>query len=307
MANSLRTTKVVFQFPNEGTWLENIAVSSDGTLLTTRLDVPEVWAVNPSTGAASSIVKVPAPARSLTGICELSPGKFAIGAGVYDLAKGSEEDSWGIWTFSLADGEDKAQDSLHQVCQIKGAGLINGMTTWDENSVLAADSVHGTVYKIDISAGSYEITVSDELATPGPDAFAPLGINGIKLRDGHLYFTNTVRQAFYRVPVDKDAKSAGSVEKIAGGFGCDDFVFDSDGTAYIVTHIQNTLITVSPGSEDAVTIAGKKDTLEIAGGTACMFGRKGDDARKLYIVTCGGISMPVNGKIEPAKVISVDL
>jgi hypothetical protein len=308
MATALHSSSVVFQLPNKGSWFENTAVTSDGTILATLLDVPEVLAINPNSKTASTLLKFPAPITSVTGITEISPDLFALGVGQYDLAKGPVQGSWEIWTFSLADGASAAQSSLRLICKTPDASLVNGITTWNSKSILVVDSTFGVVYKIDIDSGSCTVAFSDELTKPPADAPLPIGINGIKIRDGYVYFTNSARQTFYRVLVDKEtATPTGAFEVVATGFTADDFTFDSEGSAYITTHPLNTIIKLAPGSTEPVTIAGKTDSMEIAGPSACAFGRRSNDSKTLYVVTAGGLAMPINGEIEPAKVVAISL
>ncbi|KAH8898358.1 hypothetical protein GQ53DRAFT_636260 [Thozetella sp. PMI_491] len=307
MASTLSSTRVVFQFPHKGSWLENIAVRSDGALLVTRVDVPEVWVIDPAAGTGEMLLTVPSPATSITGITELSPDVFALGVGQYDMAAGAIQGSFEVWVFNLASGPDSAQSTLRKVCAVPDAGLLNGLTTWDNDTVLAVDSTHGPVYKISVASGTFEITLNDEVQTPGPNAFIPIGINGIKVRDGYVYFTNSARTSFYRVPVDSSVKPTGPVEVVVSGFPTDDFVFDTDGTAYITTHPTNTIVKVAPGASESITVAGKSDSLEVGGATACAFGRREDDQRILYVVTSGALAAPVNGEVEPAKVVAIDL
>jgi hypothetical protein len=86
--SSVKPSRVVFQLPNVGSWFENIAVAADGTILASRVDAPEVWKVDPTTGQGEKWVGFSAPITSATGIAELKDGLFAIGVGIYDLAKG---------------------------------------------------------------------------------------------------------------------------------------------------------------------------------------------------------------------------
>jgi len=308
MATTLLSSRLIYQLPNKGTWFENIAVRSNGTILATRVDVPEVWTIDPVARTGAVLLKLPSPTTSTTGITELSPDVFALGAGQYDMAKGAIDGTMEIWVFSLTDGEAAAQATLRLLVKLPDVGLVNGLTKWDSNTVLAVDSSYGGVYKVDVSAKTFSVITSDELTKPGPNAFIPIGINGIKVYDGFIYFTNSARQSFFRIPVDKNTViPTGPVELVASGFATDDFAFDGDGSAYIVTHPENTIVKIAPGSSEAVTIAGKSDSLEIGGGTSCAFGRKADDAKTLYVVTAGALAMPVNGEIEPAKVVAIDV
>lgn len=302
-------SRVLFQLPNVGSWFENIAITSTGTILATRVDVPEVWSVDPATGEGKSLFTFPAPLTSLTGIAELKPNLFAVGAGQYDLAKGTIPGTWGVWTVDLSDPSKPPA----QVATIPPVGLLNGMATWDTTHVLVVDSTYGKIYSVDVAAGSFTTVADDDLLAPGEGAFMPLGVNGIKVHtsDGHVYVTNSARMFFGRLPVDKDAKATGPLQVLVKGILTDDFCFAPDGAAaYVTTHGGNTVVKVdiTAGTEtEAATVAGNKETLELAGGTSCAFGRGDKDAGVLYVTCAGALSMPVNGQVEPAKVAAVEL
>jgi hypothetical protein len=295
-------TKTIFQLDTKPTWFENIAVRPKGTLLVTRLDVPELWEIDPVTGSGKSILSIP-NVKSLTGINELKPDVWAIGAGDYDMAAGAVLGSWELWTADLSGpGEPKVKLGA----KVPEFGLLNGTATWDEHTVLAADSPGGKIYKIDLTTGTSSVCLEDELMLPPSEGQIPLGVNGVKIFGKYVYFSNTAKQSFCRVPVDTDAKATGPVEVVAEGFLQDDFVLTEDGSAYIVTHPTNTVVKVSPAGE-TVKIAGEYTSTEVMGGTACAVGRTEEDKNVLYACTSGGVVMPVNGVIEPAKVVAIKL
>jgi hypothetical protein len=307
---SLKETHVVFQLPNVGSWFENIAVRSTGTVLATRLDAPELWEINPATGTGTVIATFPPPVASVSGITELAPDVFALGAGQYNLNTGPVQGSFSIWTLDLSSSSADGTYSPKLVTQIPEAALINGLTTGDaaKGIVLGADSALFAVYKIHIPSGTYTKVLEDETMTTPPGAPLQIGINGAKMRNGHLYFTNTMRETFYRVPVGEDFKATGAVEEVATGFPQDDFVFGANGTAYITTHGANTVVEVALGSKEGVAIAGNFESLEVAGCTACALGRGQEDGKVLYVSTGGALAMPVKGtQVEPAKVVAVRL
>jgi hypothetical protein len=294
--------KTVFQLDHKPTWFENIAVRANGTLLVTRLDVPELMEVDPVTGSGKTIATIPG-SKSLTGINELTPDVFTVGAGDYDLASGTVIGSYCLWLVDLTG----AEPSLRQVTEkMPGVGLLNGTTTWDETTVLAADSASGQLFKIDVTSGKYTVCLSGEHLLPAEGAPMPLGINGVKIHDGYVYFTNTTRATFYRVPVDADAKPTGEIEVQATGFPQDDCYVMDDGTAYVVTHVTNMVMKVSPKGE-AISIAGGFKSMDVAGCTACAVGRTPEDKNVLYVCTGGGNSLPVDGQTEPAKVVAIEL
>lgn len=305
MASSLRSSRVVFQLLDKYTWFENIAVTSTGTILVTRVDAPELWAIDPATGDGKVLIRLPAPLTSLTGIAELKPNIFVIGAGQRDGTFQAVSGSFEVWTVDISVPDPKPK----RVIAVPSVGMLNGMASWDAARVIIADSTHGKIYSVDIENGNYAAVVEDELLAPNEGAYIPIGINGIKVRDSYIYLTNTARAFFGRVPVDADAKATGAVEILANGLPSDDFAFAPDGgSVYITMHTWNTVVQldVKQGAEP-VTVAGNKETLEIAGGTAAAFGRGTKDKGTLYMSTAGGVSLPINGEIEPAKVVAVDI
>src|ERR1700753_1191028 len=123
MATTLGTVRPVFQLPNKYSWFENAAVRPDGTILLTRVDVPEVWLIDPVAKSGQSLLKFPSPITSITGVTELTPDLFAIGAGQYDLQKGTVHGSWEVWTADLSEGIENAQSTLSLVCKLPDVGL----------------------------------------------------------------------------------------------------------------------------------------------------------------------------------------
>lgn len=316
MTSTLKDNRTIYQLSIVGTWYENIAVRPNGHILATRIDKPVVDEIDPVKGTGSPVVGLPDSLgfTGLTGIAEIRPDVFAIGAGQYKFGVGPVPGSWEVFTLDLTSPDGIAQ--TQSLLAIPEIGLLNGLTKFDDNTLLAADSEFGALYKIDVPSATYTKLLSAEdgdTALGSPEGVPmQIGINGVKVRDGFLYFTNTMRQSFYRVPLDASAKPTGPVETVASGFSADDFAFGPDGTAYITTHITNEVVAVAPGGhqKEAVVISGHQDTLEIAGSTAAAFGRgtgEADDSNVLYVVTAGGLSQPVKGQVEPAKVVAIDL
>jgi sugar lactone lactonase YvrE len=145
----------------------------------------------------------------------------------------------------------------------------------------------------------------DEMKLPQPPALQ-MGINGLKVHDGYLYWSNTGKQLFCRIKIDGEGKAAGTAEILERDIVIDDFCFDKHGNAWVTEHGLN-VVGVVKASGGVVTAAGRIDKLTIAGGTACQFGRTSEDADILYYVTTGGLSAPVNGtEVEGGKVVAID-
>lgn len=67
----------VWQFPND-TWIENIAVRSNGQLLVTLLTVPELYQVDPAGAQEPKLVYRFPQALGLFGIAELETDVFGV-------------------------------------------------------------------------------------------------------------------------------------------------------------------------------------------------------------------------------------
>ena len=200
-----------------------------------------------------------------------------------------------------------AKAEVKKVVDIKGSGLLNGMELLSEEKreVLIADSEVGCVWKVNIDSGEHEMIIQvDEMKIP---AFGmPMGINGIKIRDGYLYWTNTGRTQFCRIKIDDAGKAIGKAEVLAEECLGDDFIFDKEGNAWITQNTMNTVAVVKVGG-DTVLVAGKKEELEVCGGTSCQFGRKKGEEKILYVATTGALAEPVKGsEMEGGKVVAVD-
>ena len=314
-ATSPPPTRAVYQHSAKGSWFENIAVRSSGELLVTRIDAPEVWVINPQTGASSVLAAFDhdVKLRSAMGITELAPDIWAIGVGRYDHSDGGATDgSWEIWKLDLTG----SRPLTSMLTRLPEAGMINGLTSWNENTVLAADSMHGKIFRIDAHSGAYSVAL-DDTATMAPPADAPvqIGINGIRVHNGYIYYTNTTLMSLFRIPVDEELRPRGPAQTQATGLVPDDFCFDSDdqNVLYVTGNVSNIVSKVKLSSDNPSlsapeTLVGDPLGLEMAGATACAFGRGPSDRRILYVVTCGGVAAPIKGEtFEGAKVVAVDL
>ena len=130
------------------------------------------------------------------------------------------------------------------------------------------------------------------------------GANGIKAGDGALYVTNTDRALVLRAPLGLDGSPTAALETIAENLRGDDFALDADGDLYITNHIHNTLIRLKQSGE-RLAIAGPAQGM--AGSTACIFGIGDNDRTTLYVTTTGGIVMPLDGVVQEAKLVRLDV
>ena len=246
---------------------------------------------------------------SLLGITELETDVFAVVAGNLSLSPITNiPGTFSVWKVDLRSSTKGSSAVVSLITAISEAGLLNGMTTLNAEAgiVLVADFTSGNIYRLNIHTRAYEVVLRNTLTTPpeGPPTIA-IGVNGIHIRNSYLYFSNTFRRLLGRVPIHPDGTAAGAFELVAHTDSGDDFAFDVEGDVYLTQ--QSTLLKVKPDGSSRI-ILGSKNSTTIAGDTAAQFGRTRADKGILYVVTDGGMSVPVNGTyIEGGKVVAVDV
>lgn len=301
-------SKVLYQFPLP-TWIENLAVRSNGELLLTILTSPELHLLNPSDPKEAVLIHKFEEVRGLTGIIEVKEDVFYVTGSNFNLATFSNEaGSHFVWEVDMTSFSKNSKANIKEIAHLTGAGLLNGIELFskEEGTILIADSEIGVVWKVNINDGKVENIIDVDEMKPPPPPELQMGINGLKVRGGYLYWSNTGFKLFCRIKIDGEGKATGPVEVLERDIVIDDFVFDKKGNAWLTTHGMNTLAVVKPGG-GVVTAAGNIEKLTVAGGTACQFGRTSSDGDILYFVTTGGMSAPVKGtEVEGGKVVAIN-
>lgn len=312
-----------YVFPKPA-WVENIAVRSNGQQLLTRLDTPELYAIDmalPDTRDIHLELVYRFPnALGLTGIAEIAPDVFAVSAGNYTLASGPTTGSWAVWRVDLSDWRiSSPKDSLAlaasqftKIVDIPEAAYLKGMTQLSEQYVLLSDIRAGVVYRLDINTGAYTVVIEDSLTAAVPQPiFGLSGISGLRVHDGHLYFTNTGQNIFAKMPIHADGTPAGTASVIAQTEASTDyfdgFTFGAHGDVYIGTGSGNAVVRFSQAGGPVVRVAGRLDSTVIAQPTNCAFGRGPRDQGILYVVSAGGVAAPVQGRfVTGGKILTVE-
>jgi hypothetical protein len=285
---------------SQGSWCENLAVRRNGQILTTRLDTPEVLLVNPTGKPAPRQVAAWSPSeyKGCLGIAEIQPDVFYVALSEYfngDFVRTSGVASIfkvDLSTFRLSStGELLSNATVAKVTDIVGANLLNGMIALDSTHILVADSNNGWVYKVDTTTGEHSVAINDPkmkysvVANPSVD----IGVNGIKIRKPHLYWTNSAAGTLNGIKINDDGTPIGKSFVVTDSVtAADDFIIGDDGSFFIAQNGVNQLSILLPGSPIAKTIAGSKYSTELAGVTAAKFGRLPADSHRLYLTTCGG-------------------
>lgn len=272
---------------------------SNGKVLVTIIGAPEIWQIDPVTSTGELLYTFPTGeyyGNCTLGITEYKPDIFAIAAGNFDIASVSGvEGSWAIWSLDLSFG----YVDVEMITDIPPAVFLNGLTSSppdeDGHFLLVADSYLGLIYRVDVVEDTWSIFLDDPALKRNTSAAIQLGVNGVRLNDGYLYFDNSGQAPmFARVPVFGNITAAGSVQVIAAAatfpvnanyYGYDDFAFDQYGDAWLATNPSRSIVKIdSEGGQ--VVKAGGLDDATVRSCTSVQFGRgesPGDDASTLYV------------------------
>lgn len=302
-------TRDIYQFPHTGTWVENLAVRADGQLIITRLDQPIIQLVDPFTPGKEPVTihTFPAAAGAL-GIAEYAPDTFAVITGNFSLATGANPPGeYSVWKVDMRSYHGPGTATVIKITDVPTARLLNGATVLDHSkgAILIADSFAGNVIRVDTDECTYTVVQSDPTMAGVADGGIPIGINGLHVRDGKLYFTNGSKNQFVRVHIHNDGTASGPYETLVtntvGRF--DDFAFDKFGEVFACQGPSGTLgkITVkgNVGTEQEV----EAGNATMVGNTSAQFGRTPSDLNTLYVTTNGGYPKAVEG----AKIVAVEV
>ncbi|KAE8333919.1 hypothetical protein BDV39DRAFT_188247 [Aspergillus sergii] len=217
----------VYQFPN-GTWLENIAVRSNGNILVTAYNLAQLWEINPFNGTNSNhacLIHQFQNPGTITGITEIDQDIFVT------IASNS------LWKVDLS----RPEPVVNPINITIPAGTLNGMATLNNSSLAISDSSLGLIWRVDIERETYDIMIRDNTTATSTALGPKLGVNGIRVLDGYLYYVNSPQRSLYRVSVDESGNTVGQPETIVQGVLADDFAVTSSG-AYLAG-LTNNLIT----------------------------------------------------------------
>ncbi|RDA86840.1 hypothetical protein CP532_1377 [Ophiocordyceps camponoti-leonardi (nom. inval.)] len=295
--------RTVAQF-EAGTWIENIAVRSNGNLLLTSL-MPNasLYEVSNPTSETASVTRLFTieDASGLLGISEISTDVFAVAGGNVG-SSGGVKGSMRVWT---VDFSSSASPQPTLAMTISDAILLNGMTTVPnkEKVVLISDSAKGVVWKADIGANKSEIAMQvPEMGSQNQKE--PIGVNGIHIRDGNLTWLNHDTFKMFTMQITEEGLQAPEAKaaEIASFpvTALDDFIFGpaEQATAWVTTNSDNRVFALG-ASKKSVVVAGATNSPDVATATACQFGRSEKDEKILYVTTGGDdIQGKHGGKVE---------
>lgn len=286
------TAKEIYRFPN-ATRIENVYRTPSGPLILNTFESGRMFVIDPTAEDPEAYLLAEIPTvDQVTGIAEIAHNVYAVSGGVgnVDVPFSFVEGTALIATVTLDPCGVKAP-VVDIVASAPDALLLNSMVSLPDTPhiVLSIDSVGGRVFRTNTKTGDIDVAFQDDLFTYGPEPqLVPLGGNGIKLKDGYLYFTNTELQLFGRVKITAEGDRDGEIEELfylpEGNFGIfDDFALSSDNVAYITSH-WDSLIAVTADGEMTTMIGPETPDVVLESPTSAVLS---EDEKTLYIVTGG--------------------
>lgn len=280
---------------------ENLAVRANGQILTTStLPNASIYQVDPLGILPLTLIHTIPNVTSTSGITEGQPDIFYVASGDYNLKSPTttvpqsysitEIDMRGVSV--LPNGALTKEPVIKRVANLPEAALPNGIAFAgsSSNNLLVADTFRGLIWNVNVLTGRVGVTLNDT-ATKGTSSSAA-GINGIKVHNGTIYWTNTGASTLYRVPVDKSGSVPAGVTPtlVTSNLTCDDLEVDNEGNAYVAGPL-DILTKVSPlGQKEIIAGTFNSTSSDLIGPTAIRFGRSASDRWSIYVTTNGGVS-----------------
>ena len=299
-------------------FLENLAVRTDNSVLVTSMNAKELFYVPPSSGAALvEPVLLHRFDQLATGIVEIEPDLFLVSSSnVY-----TTHESY-LHRLDLRGWQPGTPAPLETVFRFPDtAHGLNGSCLLAPGIVLVADCFAGLIWRVDVQPEGRDVQARIWLAHesmgyfPGKLKPEQPGVNGVRYaaRTNHLYYTATAKKLLMRVSVDPETfEPAGAPELVLAGRMGDDFCIDEDaGVIYLATHRQNSIdrVSMDPGDNSGFTqsVAGDPFTEALVGPSSGAWGRApGDHGRVAYFISDGGTASPSPGGPFPAKLQRVE-
>jgi hypothetical protein len=199
---------------------ENIVAESGGDLIVTLDFVRQVVRLTPQ-GVQTLLATLPAPPD---GGADVPVTHTALATGLVLDANGTiyvgyvagDAGFTGIWRLEA--------DGPRRVIPLPADSFPNGMALSESaRELYIADSIRGAIWRAPLGGGSAEVwTEGEELA---PTEI--LGANGLKVRGGFVWVSNSDQKTVLRYPIESDG-TAGAAQTVATGRALDDFTFVGD-------------------------------------------------------------------------------
>lgn len=277
--------------------IENTNLRPNGQVLMTTFTNASLYTLDPtSSSPTAELVASFAPSTALTGIASVGSDKFAVIGGVRGSYMYTNET---VYTCDFSAGSEPA---IEVVATLPDAVMLNGMDALPQNPavVLIADSRVGAVWRVNTTDGNVAMAYQADLLLPPENATVPIGINGLKISNGYVYFTNTAKSLFARIAVTDDGVMHGEVDTVAilgpeVEYDWDDFVMDASGEIAYMAQSPDAVGRVIIGTGEMDVVAGVgNDSISLLGPTSVALAEDGVTA---YVSTRGTQSSGISGQL----------
>lgn len=186
---------------------------------------------------------------------------------------------------------------------------MNGIAALNEGKAVAiTDSQLGLIWRLDIRTGTYGVIHQHETMAANHDMGLLLEVNGLKIVNDYMYYSNSPKHIFCRVQIDTHTgRALGPYEVISHDILADDFAIGLHGVGYLAGLVDDVVIRAFPNRYHEL-IAGLKGSMDLMTATSAAFGRTQRYRNVLYITTGGGTKLPVDDtSTRGGKVMAVSV
>ena len=186
---------------------ENLATRANGQILVTAaFPSAHLWQIDPLSIRPPIQLKEFSSFTATLGITELAPDIFYVVADNSSQPGSGSVFSVNMREFlALPNGDISIPPDIKKVAHLASSVALNGMThvRQTDDFVLIADTLVGGVWKTNVETGNSTLIIQDPTmkGPPNTTSFASFGINGLRVQNNTLFYTNSGKQSLYRMPV----------------------------------------------------------------------------------------------------------
>ncbi|MGK7870050.1 hypothetical protein [Falsiroseomonas sp. E2-1-a20] len=282
-AQAQQAPEILARFPS-GTFLENLVVRGDGSVVFTNYFVRRLELWSPATGAAT-FAEVPAHPVSLAALPGGAMALVVHGAPF----NGGPAAMRGSGAVLLLD----AAGAMQRRIALPEAIFPNGALLLAPDRLLVADSALGRVWLVDLANGGATAWLDHPMLQPVAGRPYP-GVNGLKRQGDALLLSNSAQRLLLRQAMAGDRPSGAPELRARMDTGVDDFAVAADGTIYAATHARG-LARLAAGADAPVTLPAPG----VEGSTAVALS---PDGRALFALGTGGLLEGGQGEAVLARI-----
>jgi len=183
----LAPAQIMASFP-VNTFLENLAISPDGTLFVSNHELGEIVCITPD-GQSSTYAKI---AGKVSGIAFTPDGGL--------IVTGWNADSVSVVFHVAAGGQ------VETLAVLLEALFLNGITHLSTHQYLMADSYRGAIWLFNLAQRQATLWLEHPLRARSSAQSVIPAVNGLKQLGDTLYVSNTEKMLLLKIPIDAAGK-----------------------------------------------------------------------------------------------------